>query len=92
MFSRHLMRMGAVEGQKDRSARRPSRNRELALKSGPDVFAAHYSIALYTDNDAIRIAACRGILDRAYGRSPQPHTGEEVGVVVVNVITGVPRR
>lgn len=42
------------------------------------------------DGGAVAVAACRELLDRGYGKAPQPHDGDgEGGPVVVKVITGV---
>jgi hypothetical protein len=50
--------------------------RTLAQKHGPEAFARIVELSASADTHAVRLAAAREILDRAYGRSPQPITGE----------------
>jgi hypothetical protein len=41
----------------------------------------------------VAVAACRELLDRGYGKAPQPHDGDgQGGAITVVVTTGVPRR
>ena len=59
---------------------------------GPKVFAELVRIALNSKNEQTRVAPIKEILDRAYGKSPQPLSGDnECEPVIVRVITGVPR-
>jgi hypothetical protein len=49
-------------------------------------------LALHAENEAVQVAACKELLDRAIGRAVQPHTGEGAeGPVIIQVVTGVPR-
>jgi hypothetical protein len=49
-------------------------------------------LALHAKNEAVQVAACKELLDRAIGKAVQPHSGEGgEGPVIVQVITGVPR-
>jgi hypothetical protein len=49
-------------------------------------------LALHAENEAVQVAACKELLDRAIGKAVQSHTGEGgEGPVIVQVITGVPR-
>jgi hypothetical protein len=44
------------------------------------------------ESDAVKVAACKELLDRAIGKAIQPHAGEGgEGSVVIQVVTGVPR-
>lgn len=63
----------------------------LALKTAPDVIKELTRLALHSTNEAVRVAACKELLDRAIGKAVQPHSGEAGGPVLVQVITGVPR-
>jgi len=55
----------------------------VAQKHGPAAIAELARIAAKSESDAARVAACREILDRAYGKSPQAITGEDGGAVAV---------
>jgi hypothetical protein len=49
-------------------------------------------LALHATSEAVQVAACKELLDRAIGKAVQPHSGEGgEGPVIVKVITGVPR-
>jgi hypothetical protein len=49
-------------------------------------------LALHAKNEAVQVAACKELLDRAIGKAVQPHAGETgEGPVLIQVITGVPR-
>lgn len=51
-------------------------------------------LAEKAESEAASVAACNSILDRAYGKAPQAHTGEGgEGPVeqTIQIITGVPR-
>jgi hypothetical protein len=62
------------------------------MKPAPKVIAELERLALHATNEAVRVAACKELLDRAIGKAVQPHSGETGGgPVVVQVITGVPR-
>jgi len=64
--------------------------RQVAMLHGP---AAIKRLAvLMRGPGPVAVAACRELLDRAYGRSPQPIDGDgQGGPMIINVITGVPR-
>jgi hypothetical protein len=67
--------------------------RAAALLYAPDAFAELVRLARHAQSEQVRIAAIKEILDRAYGKSPQPVRGDgdgaNGGAKVVNVITGV---
>jgi hypothetical protein len=64
----------------------------LASKSVEQIVAELVRLALQAKNEAVQVAACKELLDRAIGKAIQPHSGETgEGPVVVQVITGVPR-
>jgi hypothetical protein len=64
----------------------------LASKSVEQIVAELVRLALHAKNEAVQVAACKELLDRAIGKAVQPHSGETgEGPVVVQVITGVPR-
>lgn len=66
--------------------------REIARKYAPDVIERLGWLARNAESETAQIAAGREILDRAYGKSPQPMTGEDgEGAVRIIVETGVPR-
>lgn len=50
--------------------------RDAARKHGPAALAELARIMTSSPSDGARIAACREILDRAYGKAPQAITGE----------------
>lgn len=66
--------------------------KELARAEGP--YAIGRLVTLARDQSgAVAVAACRELLDRGYGKAPQPHDGDgEGGPMWVYVSTGVPRR
>lgn len=49
----------------------------LAQKHGPDAIKTLAKLAKQADSDAAKIAACRELLDRAYGKASQPIAGDE---------------
>lgn len=49
--------------------------KELAQKHGPDAIKTLAKLAKGADSDAAKIAACRELLDRAYGKAAQPVGG-----------------
>jgi hypothetical protein len=64
----------------------------LALKPARDAIKELTRLALHATNEAVQVAACKELLDRAIGKAVQSHTGEGgEGPVIVKVITGVPR-
>jgi hypothetical protein len=64
--------------------------RAVAQRHAPDAFAELARLSKHADSEQVRIAAIKEILDRAYGKSPQPLSGDNEGEpVIVRVITGV---
>jgi hypothetical protein len=64
--------------------------RQVAMLHGPT--AIKRLAVLMKGSGPVAVAACRELLDRGYGKSPQPHDGDGQGrAVIVNVLTGVPR-
>lgn len=51
----------------------------LAREYGADAIATLGRLAKEADTDQAKIAACRELLDRAYGRSPQMVSGDPDG-------------
>lgn len=49
----------------------------LASKHGPDAIATLAKLVKEADTDSARIAACKELLDRAYGKSTQPIAGDD---------------
>lgn len=47
----------------------------LAQKHGPDAIKTLAKLAKDADSDTAKIAACRELLDRAYGKAAQPVGG-----------------
>lgn len=48
----------------------------LAQKHGPDAIKTLATLAKTADSDAAKIAACRELLDRAYGKASQVIAGD----------------
>jgi hypothetical protein len=48
----------------------------LAQKHGPDALKRLHHLMLHAESEAAQVAASKEILDRAYGKSAQPLTGE----------------
>lgn len=55
--------------------------KEMAAEYGPEALEALVSIATTSTSDQARVAACKEILDRAYGKSPQALTGADGGAI-----------
>lgn len=49
--------------------------KELAQKHGPAAIQTLAKLAKSADSDAAKIAACKELLDRAYGKAAQPVGG-----------------
>lgn len=65
--------------------------RELARLHGPAIIARLVELSR-DQSGSIAVAASRELLDRGYGRSPQPHDGDgQGGPITIVVTTGVPR-
>ena len=63
--------------------------KELARAHGPAVIARLVELSC-DPSGAVAVAASRELLDRGYGKAPQPHDGDGQGAaIVVKVITGV---
>jgi hypothetical protein len=63
----------------------------LAMKPAPKVIAELERLALHATNEAVRVAACKELLDRAIGKAVQPHSGETGGGPVVVQDCGLSR-
>jgi len=50
--------------------------KSLAQKHAPDAIKELARLAKASESDAARVAAIKELLDRGYGKSAQPHTGE----------------
>ena len=50
--------------------------KELAHQYGPDALQELFRLAKHAESEQARVAACKEILDRAYGKSVQPIHGE----------------
>ncbi len=63
--------------------------REAALQHGPDAIAELARLITEVKSEQVRIAACREILDRAYGKARQAleHTGPDSGPVIVRKLS-----
>ena len=48
----------------------------LAQKHTPGALKTLVSVMSKSDSDAARVSAAKELLDRGYGKSPQPQTGE----------------
>ena len=50
----------------------------LAMQYGPNVLKELARLSIKAESEQARVAACREILDRAYGKAPQPleHSGQ----------------
>ena len=62
--------------------------REAALQHGPAAVAELARLMTEGQSEQVRIAACREMLDRAYGKARQSleHTGHDSGPIVVKDI------
>jgi hypothetical protein len=64
----------------------------LAYEHVPKALKKLAYLAEYGESDAVKVSACKELLDRAIGKAIQPHAGEGgEGPVIVQVMTGVPR-
>ena len=63
--------------------------REAALEHGPAAVEELARLMTEGRTDQVRIAACREILDRAYGKSRQAieHTGADAGPIAVTTLS-----
>jgi hypothetical protein len=63
--------------------------KSLAQKHGPDAIKTLARLAKEADSDTAKIAACRELLDRAYGKATQHVEGDFRAAL--QIVTGVPR-
>jgi hypothetical protein len=61
--------------------------RLLARKHSPKAFAELARLAQHAEGEAVRVAAIKEILDRAYGKSVQPIDGDGEGGPLKMTIT-----
>ena len=54
----------------------------MAAKHGPDAIKTLARLVVEADSDAAKIAACRELLDRAYGKATQPIAGDDEGAAI----------
>jgi hypothetical protein len=65
--------------------------KELAQQYGEAAMAELARLAMEAESEMVQIAACREILDRAYGKATQPvRGGDDVEDGPLYIITGVP--
>jgi hypothetical protein len=62
----------------------------LAGKHGPAAIAQLVKLMKKSDSDAAKVAAAKEILDRAYGKSAQPHVGDD-SATPINVLHRIER-
>ena len=67
----------------------PAAIRLFAEQHGREVIEILLDAAINGEPDAARVAACKELLDRGFGKVPQPVEGNQAGVTIVNVVTGV---
>jgi len=78
--------------QKGTPNKQPREMRELAQQFGPDAIiklaelAGLISDAPHADTSAAQISAIKELLDRGYGKSVQPITGDETAPPVQHVV------
>lgn len=65
---------GRVKGEPNNATKEI---KALAQKHGVDVIKQLAKLAKDADSDAAKIAACKELLDRAYGKSTQPIAGDD---------------
>ena len=57
----------------------------LAKKHGPSAIANLVELMDH-ENPQTRVAACKELLDRGYGKAAQPHTGEQGGDITIRIV------
>jgi|ERR1700730_9289758 len=62
---------------------------DLAKQYGTKAIEVLLEIAIDGESEAARVAACKELLDRGFGKVPQPVEGGGPGVNIINVVTGV---
>lgn len=66
--------------------------KEAAREHAPAALKELARLMKKAQSEAARVAAAKEILDRAYGKAPQAHTGEGgEGAVKLQIVSGVPR-
>jgi hypothetical protein len=71
---------GRPSGSKNKHAKAlKDRLSSLAQPHGPEIIRQLVRLATTAESDAVRVMACREILDRAYGK-PEQAIAEETGV------------
>jgi len=60
--------------------------RTIASQYGPEAVAELYRLATKAESEAARVSAIKELLDRGYGKSPQPLTGDGGGAIQHEVI------
>ena len=63
----------------------PAKIRALCLKAAPEAIAELQRL-MQDKNPAVRLAACKELLDRGIGKAAQPITGQDEGPVIVKHI------
>lgn len=58
----------------------------LAAKHGPAAIRELARLATQAESEPARVAACKELLDRAYGKSPQAITGADGGPIKISRI------
>lgn len=75
--------MPFVKGQGGRRAgalnKHTAEIKALAMKAAPEIIRGLIKIATKSENEAVRVAASKELLDRAIGKAPQPHDGDGSG-------------
>lgn len=64
--------------------------REIARKYAPGVIKELARLATQAESEAARVSAIREILDRGFGKSPQPMDGDGQGGPIRQEVTWLP--
>lgn len=85
---------GRPRGAKDKATREAGGElAKLARTHTATALGALVHVATNGESEAARVSAASAILDRGYGKPPQPHDGDgQGGPIKLEVITGVPER
>lgn len=65
--------------------------KEAARVYTKDALQTLVSVMKTSESDAAKVAACKEILDRAYGKATQPIAGDPDQPLTYQIVTGVPR-